>query len=332
MGNKIYGLIRDSARGGLPLGNMRVRIWDQDWPDGDDLLGESFTTPGGRYEVNYLTKPWDLSTGIFGFGRPDIYITVENQNKANHWVKLGQSEVYHNQDLEQDLCINLELPLGKVISKRTDFTPKIHGFHFRNSFQVKADFLGIDLGEWNMGFCGGMCSGALYRFRKRIPSPQDTDAPGEETRLHQELKKRQIKAMSPKMLPKMYEWQGSPNTSRFRVKKGIAERTRKEWQELKDMLDQRKPTILILIRASGLLGNPTDNHQVLAIGYDYDPMTMDLVLYVYDPNIPNQTQTISFNLGLPGGKLELVDSASSKTRGFFVNPVGEETADMDFPA
>lgn len=329
MANKIYGFICDSARGCLPLGNLRVRIWDHDWPDGDDLLGDTFTIPSGHYEVNYRTKTWDLSTGIFGLGRPDIYITVENQNKANQWVKLGESEVHHNHNMEQDLRIDLEIPLGKVISRRTDFSPEMHGFHFKNSFRVSADFLGIDLGEWKMGFCGGMCSGALYRFRKRIPSPRDIDVPGEETRLHQELKKRQIKAMSPKMLPKMYEWQGSPDTSRFRVKKGIAERTRNEWQELKDLLDEGKPTIIVLIRASGLLGNPTDNHQVLAIGYDYDPMTMDLVVYVYDPNVPNRTQTISLNLGLPNGKLELVDSTSSKTRGFFVNPVGEETAAMD---
>ena len=327
--NKIFGKITDSSRGGMPLGGLRVSVWDQDWPDGDDLLGESYTSPDGRYEISYLHRSWDLSTGIFGLGRPDIYIVVENQNYAGKWVRLGESEVHHNHNLDQDLRIDLEIQGGSTVSKSTGFLPEVHGFHFRNSFRVNADFLGVNLGEWKMGFCGGMCSSALFRFRNGIPSPRDKEVPAENTSLHRELKKRQIKAMAPRMLPKMYEWQGSPDTSRLMVKKGIGQRTKQEWAELKNNLDQGKPTIIVLIRATGLLGNPTENHQVLAIGYDFDPMSLDLVVSVYDPNIPNKTQTISLNLGLPDGKLELVDSASPKTRGFFVNPVGEETADMD---
>jgi len=167
-----------------------------------------------------------------------------------------------------------------------------------------------------------MCSGALYRFNNFIPSPVDIEIPREDTPLHLELRKRQIKTMAPRILPKMYKWQGSPDVSRFRIKKGIGERTQNEWSELKSLLDKGEPTIIVLIRASGLLGNPTENHQVLAIGYDFNPMTMDLVLHVYDPNIPDRTQIISMNLGLPEGKLDLVDSASPKTRGFFVNLVG----------
>lgn len=329
MVNRIFGVISDIARGGIPLGNLRVRVWDRDWPDGDDLLAETFTSADGRYEASYSTKSWDLNTGIFGLGRPDIYITAENQSGTGKWIKLGESSVHHNHDMNQDLRIDLALRMGIPISKRTDFVTEVHGFRFKNSFQVTADFLGVDLGRWNMGFCGGMCSGALYRFLNSIPSPMDIESPSEDTALHRELKRRQLRAMSPKMLPKMFEWQASPNTSRFTRKQSIGERTRSEWPELKKALDEGKPMIIVLIRASGLLSNPTDNHQVLAIGYDYNPMTMDLALQVYDPNVPEQTQTISLNLGLPEGKMDLVDSASPKTRGFFVSPVGEETTKME---
>jgi hypothetical protein len=131
------------------------------------------------------------------------------------------------------------------------------------------------------------------------------------------------------MLPTMFEWQGSTDTNQSGRKKSIAERTRRGWPELKAALDSVTPAIIVLIRSTGLLGNPTDNHQVLVTGYHYDPLTMDLVLDVYDPNIPDHPQVISCNLGLPSGSLDLVDSASNKTRGFFLNPVGEEAVSLE---
>jgi hypothetical protein len=87
--------------------------------------------------------------------------------------------------------------------------------------------------------------------------------------------------------------------------------------------------ILVLIRASGYLGNPTVNHQVLAIGYDFDPGTQDLVVHTYDPNKPDKTHSLTLNLGLPDGKLYLKDSAHNRTRGFFVNPVGEDAIRLE---
>jgi hypothetical protein len=323
MTNRIYGYISDASSGGVPLVNLRVQVWDRDWPDNDDFMGEAFTSLDGRFEVRFQADVWNESQGIFDRGRPDIYITVDNTNKAGKWVRLAESEVFKNHDLEQDLKIDLEVDLGEPVSRFTDFQPDRDGFHFINSFFVKPDILGIDLGEWNMGFCGGMCAGALYRFREGLDIPDDEVAPVDGSDLHEELGKRQIKAMSPTMLPKMFDWQSAPDTPSVGRKKSIGERTQEAWPGLKDELDELRPTILVLIRSSGLLGNPTDNHQVLAIGYEFNPKTLDLVLYVYDPNIPDRTQTLSMNVGLPDGRLDLVDTASQMTRGFFVNPVGE---------
>jgi hypothetical protein len=328
MANKIFGMISDSAQGDLPLNDLRVRAWDHDWPDGDDFMGETITGPDGRYEVRFQPGTWDSSSGIFDLGRPDIYISVEGQTQQGYWVKLGESRVHRNHDLNRDLNIDLGLVLGAPTIRRTGFNPNQHGFHFVNSFLVSPDLLGVNLGEWNMGFCGGMCAGALSRFRDSVEIPQDDQPPVEGSPLHTELMKRQIKAMSPKMLPKMIEWQGSPDRRIFRRRASIAERTRDDWPDLKEILDAGEPAIIVLVRSSGLLGNPTNNHQVLAIGYENDPRTMDLVLEVYDPNKPDRTQTISLNLGLPDGRLQLVDSASSQTRGLFVNPVGETAVDL----
>ena len=64
------------------------------------------------------------------------------------------------------------------------------------------------------------------------------------------------------------------------------------------------------------------------MGYDFNQPTKDLRLYVYDPNKPDETQTITLNIGLPEGRLDIIDSASPLTRGFFINPVGADAAEM----
>ena len=84
-----------------------------------------------------------------------------------------------------------------------------------------------------------------------------------------------------------------------------------------------RPTTIILIRAKGYFGNPTKYHQVLAVGYEFDPSRKDLIIQVYDPNKLKETHTLSMNLGLPDGKLYCKDSSGSRTRGFLVNPAGK---------
>jgi len=312
----------------MPVGGLRVQVWDRDWINGDDFLGEANTDGNGRYEVRFQGRNWDKSLGIFTFGRPDIFISVDNKNSTGKWVRLAESEESRNHDLSQDLRINFQIGMGSPESTHTKFIPGVNGFHFINSFIVKPDILGVDLVEWNMGFCGGMCAGALTRFIEGLDIPQDEVPPGIDTSLFEELRDRQVISMSIKMLPLMFEWQRAPEMSTNKRKPGIGERTRDEWSKIKSALDDGKPTIIVLIRASGYLGNPTLNHQVLAVGYDFDPATMDLILYTYDPNLPGTTQTIACSIGLPDGKLDLIDSASAKTRGFFINPLGENATGL----
>jgi hypothetical protein len=330
MANRIFGVVRDAAGGDAPVKGLRIHAWDKDWPDGDDFMGKAFTDANGRYEISFQAREWDHSIGGLREWLPDIYITVENKNASGRWAHIVTSKVHKNQDLNQDLRIDLEVPFGPPASKRTGFLPETHGFHFINRFDVEPDILGIDLGEWKgMGFCGGMCSGAVYRYRRGIPVPPLEKAPPDGDPLHTELLKRQIAAMSPKMLPTMFDWQSAPDVPTPMRKPSIAERTRDEWPKLQKALDEEGPTILVLIRAAGYLGNPTSNHQVLAIGYDFDPATKDLVIHTYDPNKPDATHTLSLNVGLPDGKLYLKDSAYSRTRGFFVNPVAEEAIQLE---
>jgi len=328
LSRKIYGLITDKLRNDTPIGGLRIQVWDRDWPDGDDFLGQTYTSIEGQYEVSYFPGDWDKAIGLLDLGRPDIFITVENKNAAGKWVSIAESDVIKNHNMKHDLRIDLPIEFGGPLSGRTNFIPENDGFHFINSFKVKPDIFGIDFGEWNMGLCGGMCASALSRFSKGEASPDDLITPHGKTSLYDELKKRQIKTMSPKMLAKMAEFQGAPDNIKTKRNRSIGQRTQDEWPIIKSTIDGNTPLILVLIRSTGLLGNPTNNHQVLAVGYDFNPPTKDLRLYVYDPNKPDETQTISLNVGLPGGSLDLVDSASPLTRGLFVNPVGEEAAEV----
>ncbi len=92
-------------------------------------------------------------------------------------------------------------------------------------------------------------------------------------------------------------WQVSPDEPHWHTPHSMGHRTRREWPTLKSMIDASKPAILVLIREEGAAANPTNNHQVLAFGYDHDPSTGDLWVTIYDPNLFGATSRISMCLG-----------------------------------
>lgn len=323
MAKKIYGQITNKAGGGLPVKGLRVEVWDDDWPDGDDFLGRDITNGEGRYEISYHDGYWDPSVPGLSSWLPDIYITVEIKNSSGKWVRLGKSKVFKDHPLSDDLQIDVVVNIDPPLILQTSFIPDEYGFHFRNDFKVEPTILGIDLGTWEMGFCGGMCAAALHRFRNHIDIPTVTQIPTEGTPLFRELLSRQIMTTPPDLLMRIYYWQSSPDVGFQWGKISIGQRTKREWPKLKSELDNGIPTMLILIRAKGYFDNPTKNHQVLAIGYDFNPANKDLVIQVYDPNKPDETNTLSMNLGLPDGRLYFKDSTRRRTRGFLINQVGK---------
>lgn len=329
MTRKIFGTIVDTQSAGVPVKGLRVHAWDEDWPDGDDFMGTDFTDSQGDFQITYSDRFWDQGLPGFSTMYPDIYITLEIKNAGGKWVHIGKSQVFKDHNLGQDLRIDLSVNITPSIIKETAFLPDEHGFHFVNSFKVSAELFGLDIKERGMGFCGGMCAGALNRFAKDVKMPDERKTPVLGTSLFDELLKRQVKAMHPIVLAKMYKFQSAPDKVDPFRKTSIGQLTRREWPKLKTALDNGEPAILVLIRASGFFGNPTKNHQVLATGYKFDPATKDLVIYEYDPNKPDQKHTLVLNLGLPEGRLFLKDSARRGTRGFFVSPV-IESASADF--
>ena len=322
MSRKIFGTIRNRSNGDTPVPGLKVQAWDDDWPEGDDFMGEDITDANGRYEIRYPDGIWDGSIFELTTSRPDIYISVDIRNSSGGWVRLGKSQVFRDHDLSVDLNIDLAVNIEPPIARKTTFVPSQHGFHFRNYFQLQPDLLGVDLGTWEMGFCGGMCAASWNRFVSNTAIPAHMQPPAEDTLLFEELLARQIKTTPPDLLARLYDWQSAPNVSSLWRKPSIAQRTKREWPLLKKELDNDRPAILVLIRANGYFDNPTKNHQVLAIGYEYDPTTKDLVIQEYDPNLPDKINTLSMNLGMPDGRLYLKDSSRSRTRGFLVNSVG----------
>ena len=320
MSRKIYGKITDTTSGNTPVKGLRVEAWDDDWPDGDDFMGWDITDANGQYEIAYHDGYWDPSIPGLSSWLPDIYIIVEIKNSTGKWVRLGKSRVYKDHRLSEDLRIDLSVNIELPIAKQTSFLPDQHGFHFRNYFKIEPTILGVDLGKWEMGFCGGMCAAALNRFMKNADIPKDTQIPAEGTSLFNELLSRQIRSTPPELLTRIYDWQSSPDVGLWWRKPSIGQRTKREWSRLKRELNKNQPTMLILIRARGYFDNPTKNHQVLAIGYEFNPATKDLVVQVYDPNQPDKTNTLSMSLGLPEGRLHFKDSTRKRTRGFLVNP------------
>lgn len=321
MPNKIFGTVTDS-NSGKPLKGLRIQAWDEDWPDGSDFMGTSYSNAAGKYRISYHDGYWDNSLPGLSSWRPDIYLTVEIKNTAGRWVHLGKTQVYKDHNLDQDLQIDIGLNIEVPIDLMTGFNPISHGFHFINNFKISAQIFNLLVQEKGMGFCGGMCAGALHRFNHSLEIPMDHISPTTGMPLYDELLKRQIKTMHPLVLTRMYSFQSAPDqVDQFR-KRSIGQLTKDEWPILRASLDRGKPAILVLIRAKGFFGNPTINHQVLAIGYKYNPATRDLLIHTYDPNKPDLTQSLSMNLGLPDGKLYLKDTARAGTRGFFVNPVG----------
>ena len=200
---------------------------------------------------------------------------------------------------------------------RTEFSPRVHGFHFGNAFRFSFEFSlpffgSVDLGWIVYGLCGGMCFAALDYLLAGRPMPTRTSVPARGSALHTYLWERQLDSFSGPVVPlKAIEWMLRTNDDVERLT------ARKEFPKLRTTIDQGTPTVLCLIRARGLV-DPTQNHQVLATGYRLDTATGQVTIHVYDPSHPGQEPTLSMNLSDPERGIDLAQSTGEPLRGVFV--------------
>jgi hypothetical protein len=216
-----------------------------------------------------------------------------------------------------------------VAQTKSAFLSQQHGFKFVNSFpfpfstSFKLPLVGqIDLGDIIYGLCGGMCFAALDYFYmdRHLPNYKRVDQLP--TRYLLYLWNRQLDSFGLLTVPSVLEWM-------LRDDLDVALRTaRYEVPKLRRSLDQSKPVVLALIR-SKYGSSATQNHQVLATGYDFDERTRQMVIYLYDPNHPGITPTLSLNLTKPSQGIAIKQSTGEGLRGFFIIRYKPETPPLE---
>jgi murein DD-endopeptidase MepM/ murein hydrolase activator NlpD len=68
------------------------------------------------------------------------------------------------------------------------------------------------------------------------------------------------------------------------------------------------------------VGDPTQNHQVLATGYDLDLDSGTLSIQIYDPNHPHKKTSLSLNVSDPRNGIQITQGTGEPLRGFFIIP------------
>jgi murein DD-endopeptidase MepM/ murein hydrolase activator NlpD len=202
----------------------------------------------------------------------------------------------------------------------TNFSPRENGFAFLNYFrlnipvQIPMPFGGsVDLSKVVFGLCGGMCFSALDYYHLGEPPPPDTQVESIDPKLYVYLCQRQLDSLSVPVLFKVFEWMLNEDTT-------LAVRmSRYEMPKIYRSLEKGEPVVLALIRVKGL-DDPSHNHQVLATSYDFDPVSKDLHIDLYDPNHPGEQPSLSLNLTKPSQGLHLTQSTGEPLRAFFVIP------------
>lgn len=206
-----------------------------------------------------------------------------------------------------------------VQNESTTFIPSLHGFHFVNSFALTWDMFGRKGNglSWNLGFCGGMCFAALDRLYSNKPVPAIVKPPIEGAQLFNELLQRECASLFPIHWEKFYELQCLADSGPApMISLGLMSKL--DLPMVKKSIDQGRPKTLGVICVDGHTGNPTDNHQVLAISYRYDTSSNGLTINIYDPNYPDDDDVyISMDTGLPNNSINISHSKGDPIRGIF---------------
>jgi hypothetical protein len=212
-------------------------------------------------------------------------------------------------------------------SMKTNFQPKLNGFQFINSFdfpdffQLKLPFLSLSaasLSDLIYGLCGGMCFAALDYYHAQISPPPygTTDLIPWPYFLY--LWQRQLDSLGKLVVPKIFEWMLSDDVTLAR------KINRWEVPKIMKQLKEGQPVVLAIIRVKGIT-DPTKNHQVVAIGYEYETTNKDLKFFLYDPNHPGEQPELTMNLNNPNLGIGLDYSTGEPLRGFFALDYQKQT-------
>lgn len=182
---------------------------------------------------------------------------------------------------------------------KTTFSPKVHGYHFPNSFtgdlkvpvgsyNPPGPIPSIDLGTINFGknqfgLCGGMSAGAADHFNAGTPAPATTTTPAEGSALYKYLYARQLSSLVDHgkhgvktLILGMVLPEKSVKDPVFgkTLLEGVNSRTQDGIKKAKKKFADNKVVPILLVKTGVPSPNPsnikdkiTTNHQVLGVGY-----------------------------------------------------------------
>lgn len=211
---------------------------------------------------------------------------------------------------------------------KTEFTPSLHGFSFRNRFRgyplpsFISTFPGLSKILSNSqsyhGLCGGMCFATYDFFLTKRTITSDNTVPEPGTPLYRYLYQRQIDTYGycGKFIAKFAQWTALPDTTVQRL-------TSNELEKVITQLDNGQAVILGLVYVS-IVDTLAIwlNHQVLAYNYSEEPKTINIK--IYDPELPCRDDVfIEIKSEFAGlqctQKISGIDR-KARVRGFFVMP------------
>lgn len=177
----------------------------------------------------------------------------------------------------------------------------------------------------NFGLCGGMAFASLDYFEQRLVVNRGDSGAGfehtspEASALRDHIWNRLVDSYTSGVALQTLEWMALLHFIPESVgggAKGLRDRTHASWDQLKRVIKSGRPCPITLI---GTSSNPTDNHQILAYGYE-DHGNGTGRLFVYDNNTPDTESTIdlNFNTSPLGAKESSGSPKRGPLRGFFL--------------
>jgi hypothetical protein len=182
------------------------------------------------------------------------------------------------------------------------FDPKVHGFHFANSFggfDLTLPILG-KVRAPTYGLCGGMAFGVRDLWEAGLLPPATSSPPAERTPQWSYLCRRLVDSLPVGTVSRYITLSSATlaDHDRWFTHGRSWIMIKREWPRVRADLDAGRLCPLGLIKVVSL--NPldvTNDHQVCAYSYDLDGTT--LRIHLYEPNYPGRTVRMSLDLGRP---------------------------------
>ncbi|MBN1653327.1 MAG: hypothetical protein JXA30_06075 [Deltaproteobacteria bacterium] len=320
------------------------------WRSIDDYLNKKIGVEANAHYTQNKKTYWQSKYGPL----------VQDVGKvARIWVWPARDKQLDNHSPDKPIVIErgmVKVPGNQWEIVRTNFDPSKHGFNFMNSTRDVC-WGPTCKPPWDAVFrspqalCGGFSLTALKHYINKncdtYTKYNEIEKNGKKV-LPDDLKKTLVQNQMETFFFDQYqdkgfdlgkgfdirglkflEWQAKQDEPDQQTGNTIGVSTKAEWKKIRHELKNRNlPVVIGQVKFQAAAHNlvdfngVTNNHQVLAIGYDYNPYHGSVTLYVYDPNHPGKVSEIRFNEDLFHSKMFIdyfhCNMETYPLRGFFL--------------